>query len=282
LDFVISRDEGIVSIDNQPLAIDTSPVPVNVDLVVYDCSGGAGNIEYNDRLRLLEPFIDLTPYTPFVNSWLTQASALVFPITLTQAKNVKIGLVDGIFNSKRQLPITTQGQTWDATDQSMMGMQAAVTAWDIAQDVTSADAQFANKVNGPLLTCIRTADIVTSACTGTGASFPYYNSGLGGVNSPTFLNAASGGGVTQQPMVQTSKSQIAPATPLTGPPIDWPPLNSTVMVRLSVAQMRSLISSIQQRRNSLQSTRLTKTNAINAKLNVADIIAYDVTTGWPF
>jgi hypothetical protein len=54
------------------------------------------------------------------------------------------------------------------------------------------------------------------------------------------------------------------------------------MVRMSMASMRSLIASIQQRRTTLQNTQLAKTNAINALTTMAAVIAYDVTTGWPF
>jgi hypothetical protein len=90
-----------------------------------------------------------------------------------------------------------------------------------------------------------------------------------------------GGGVTQQPNVSMQKDPITAPAAVAGPPIDWPPLNSTVMVRMSMASMRSLIASIQQRRTTLQNTQLAKTNAINALTTVAAVIAYDVTTGWP-
>jgi len=284
LDFVIAHDEGIVSIDNQPLTVDTSLVPSNVALVSYDCSSGVGNLEYNDRLRLLEPFVDVTPYASFVNAWLTQASSIAFPITLAQAKIVKIGLVDGIFNSQRQLPITTQGQTWDASDQSLTGMQAAVTSWDVVSAITNGDATFSANVNAmslqtPLTTAL-SASAITGAVDNIPSYYPYDAAGQTWVASPYFVTSVSGGGVTQNPNVVMNKAPIDPPPAIIGPPIDWPPLNSTVMVRLTMANMRALIWSILWRRTQLQATRRTKTADINALATIAGVIAYDVTSGW--
>jgi hypothetical protein len=278
LDLVIARSEGVVSIDNQPLAIDTTPVPSIVSIVAYDCSGGAGNIEYNDRLRLLEPFIDVTPYVSLVNAWLTAAELVA--ISLAQAKQVKIGLVDGIFNSKRQLPIMTQGNTWDATDQSLLGMQSSVMAWDVAGAVTVADAILSDNVNKVQYLGAMPVGVAASAAVATTGTVSYYDAGVDSGATSTFATGASGGGVTQQPVVVASKGGVDSA-PLSQPTIDWPPLNSTVMVRMSMANMRALITSIQTRRTSLQNTQIAKKNAINALTTVAAVIAYDVTTGWP-
>ncbi len=298
LDFVISRDEGIVAIDNQPLAIDTSPVPANVAMVAYDCTSGAGSIEYNDRLRLLEPFIDLTPYSSYVNAWLTAATAIAaMPITLAQAKNVKLGLVDGVFNSKRQLPIAALGYTWDATDQSMLGMQSAIMAWDVAAAITNADNQFSAAVNAASVQTPLNTGVSASAITCTTSNIPYANDASPGhpatytygyydggqwTGSPYFVDGVSGGGITQQPNVSMLKAPINAPPAITGPPIDWPPLNSTVSVSLTMSQMRSLVNSIQQRRMQLQNTRLAKITVINGMTTVAGVIAYDATTGWPF
>jgi hypothetical protein len=285
MDLVIARDEGIISIDNQPLAVDTSLVPSNVSVVIYDCTAGAGNMEYNDRLRLLEPFIDVTPYVSFVNAWLTAA---INQITLAQAKLVKIGLIEGIFNSKRQLPITVLGYTWDATDQSLLGMQAAITAWDVASAVTTADATFSANVNAMTVVTPSTpaaANAVTPATSSIpnillvnpdgqhDTSWAWQSAGPG-------VTGVSGGDLTQQPNATMQKSPINAPPVIAGPPIDWPPLNSTVMVRLTMAQMRQLIWSILWRRTQLQATRVTKTNTINGLDKVASVITYDVTTGW--
>jgi len=280
-----------MSIDNQPLAIDTSPVPSNVAVVIYDCSSGSGNIEYNDRLRLLEPFIDVTPYASFVNAWITQASALAFPITLVQAKMVKIGLVDGLFNSKRQLPVVYAGNTWEATDQAVVEMQSAIMAWDVANAVTVGDAQFADNVNAMSVQTPLTQSVAASAISPSTDNIPdIFLTNTDGRHDTiadgswqatgSGVTGVSGGGVTQQPNVAMSKAPINAPPAIAGPPVDWPPLNSTVMVRLTMAQMRELIWGILWRRNQLQTTRLVKTQIINSLTTLAGVIAYDVTSGW--
>jgi hypothetical protein len=290
VDLVIARSEGIVSIDNQPLAVDTSPLASNIELLAYDCTSGAGNLEYNDRLRVLESFGDITPYAAFVNSWMTTAAAITaMPLTLAQAKRVKIGLVDGIFNSKRQLPITTQGQTWDATDQSLMGMQSAIAAFDVVAAMNASDASIASQVNTMGITTSTQTQTQTQTATQTAVGGISYgvatvsnvpNVVVAPIGNPTASSASQS---NSQSTSQSSSVHTSISPPAASPPnIPWPPLNSTTTVSLTQSNMRALINSIQQRRGSLQSTRLSKTNAINSMTTVAAIIAYDATTGWPF
>jgi hypothetical protein len=294
VDFVVARSEGIVSIDNQPLAVDTSPLPVNVAIVAYDLASGVGRIEYSDRLRLLEPFIDVVPYAPFVNSWLTQAALITgAPLTLSLAQQIKLALVDGIFNSKRQLPITALGHTWDASDQALMGMQAAITSWDVAASATSADSGLTQNFNGISIRTAPTSFINASppavADGGAISYVPRPTQNLDGtwsfgqnVTSSYFAGSVSGGGFSSQAQFVAAYNSQLTAAITTGPSVQWPPLNSTVTVSLAMTDMRSLISSINSRRTTLQNARLAKRNAINALATVAAVIAYDATTGWPF
>jgi hypothetical protein len=172
-------------------------------------------------------------------------------------------------------------------------MQAAIAAWDVAAAVTSADSQFSSNVNGmtvrtPLNPGVAASDITgvySSIANYFSASWPYSGTRppLGGSWGPStsYVYSVYGGNVTQQPNVRMQKDPINAPASVAGPPIDWPPLNSTVMVRMSMASMRSLIASIQQRRTTLQNTQLAKTTAINGCTTVAGVISYDVTTGWP-
>jgi hypothetical protein len=302
MDLVIARSEGIMSIDNQPLAIDTSALATNIEFVAYDCNGGAGNIEYSNALRVLDPFIDVVPYASFVNTWLTAAAAmLALPITLAQAKRVKIGLVDGIFNSKRQLPISYANQTWEATDQALMGMQAAVNGWDIAASISAGDATLAANINTMSLQVNLGAIASQPVATGTSDGQTFYLDGYGSImymyqispndtngpwnvsstNSPAWLTSVGGGGVSQQPSYSGSTTPIT-FQQTAGPNISWPPLNATTPVTMSMTSMRTLLANIQSRRASLQSTRLTKTNAVNLLTTIAAVIAYDATSNWPF
>jgi hypothetical protein len=289
VDLVIARSEGIVAIDNQPLAVDTSPLASNIALVAYDCTAGKGSIEYNDRLRLLEPFIDMTPYAPFVNAWLTQAALVTdTPLTLPLAKTIKLSLVDGIFNSKRQLPITALGRTWDASDQALMGMQAAIVSWDVAGAAFAADATLVNDFNNIGIATTRIANASANAAfSADSAPFTYIDSFSPPPNQTphsgaiAFMTAVAGGGITGNAAFSANYGRPLSAITTQGPSISWPPLNSTVSVTLAMSDMRSLISSINSRRTTLQNTRLTKQNAINALSTIAAVIAYDVTTGWP-
>jgi hypothetical protein len=298
MDLVIAIDDGVMSIDNQPLAIDTSAFPANVSLVAYDCKSGSGSIEYNDRLRLLVPLTDVTPYAAYVNNWMT-AAALVsgMPLTLAQARTVKIGLVDGIFNSKRQLPIFAIGNNWDATDESLIGMQAAITAWDVANAITIGNSVVADSVNNMGIYVSTTTSTVTNTITTTNstiiATMSCGWSQLGGapysiLSITPVLNVSAVPSSSQSVSNSGSNSSSSASHDRVnfgvtkGPDIAWPPLDSPTTIGVSMADMRSLISSIQSRRSQLQSTRLTKITAINALSTIPAAIAYDATAGWPF
>lgn len=295
MDFVIARAEEVMAIDNQPLAIDTSPLASNIAIVAYDCSGGTGNIEYSDSLRVLTPFIDVTPYAGFANTWLTAAAAIVeLPLTVAQAKRVKIGLVDGIFNSKRQLPISYAGNIWEATDQAMVGMQATINAWDVAAALSAGDAVFANNINTMQLQ-VHLANLASQPAGAGGTTafirYLYYQNPRSASkgpwdllfdNSPSWIfpSGVSGGGINQQPSYYGTKTNVGYQTTF-GPSVSWPPLNATTPVSMSMASMRTLIANIQSRRAALQSTRLAKTNAINSMTTIGAVITYDATAGWP-
>lgn len=294
MDLVIARSEGIVAIDNQPLAVDTSPLAANIALVAYDCTAGSGKIEYNDRLRVLEPFIDITPYAPFVDIWLTQAELVTLtPLTLTLAKNIKLSLVDGIFNSKRQLPITTLGHTWDASDQALMAMQAAIASWDIAASATAADSSLTVTFNNIGIDTHYTQFAATSAAVVAGGGaisyVPHYTTNKDGtystgdnVVSSYFAGSVGGGGFYSQANFNANYNAQLNAVSTTGPTFALAPYNSTVSVVLAMTDLRSLISAINNRRTQLQNTRLAKRNAINALPTITTVIGYDVTTGWPY
>jgi hypothetical protein len=292
MDFVIARSEAIMAIDNQPLAIDSSALASNISIVAYDCSAGKGSIEYSDSLRVLTPFTDVTPYVAFPNTWLTAAAALVaMTLTLAQAKRVKIGLIDGIFNSKRQLPISYAGQTWDATDPALTAMQAAVNAWDVAAALSSGDAALASNINTMKLSVNLVVPASQQPAYGTGTGYihyMYYISPSYGqapwtillTDSPVWLTGVAGGGVAQQPVYNGGKDTIS-YQQTSGPNVAWPPLNATVPVTLSMTSFRTLLSNIQARRAALQIARLTKTSAVNLMTTIGAVIAYDVTAGWP-
>jgi hypothetical protein len=294
VDFVLAASEGVVSIDNQPLGVDVTGLPANVALVAYDCTQGSGSIEYTDRLRLLEPVIDLTPYQPFVNKWMTAAAALTtMRLTLAQAKRVKLGLVDGIYNSKRQAPITSLGYTWDATDPSLIGMQTTIDSWDIVAAVSNNDNSIVDQVNGMGIS----TSIAGRYYTYTAApsfSISNWDSNYVNANYYVYLPAPPSAyfvynvGVpisTTSDAGSTASSQIITsitAGSVTGPTVYWPAMNTPTPIAMAMTDMRALISSIQARRTNLQAVRSNKQAYINAQITIAPIIAYDATAGWPY
>jgi hypothetical protein len=64
-------------------------------------------------------------------------------------------------------------------------------------------------------------------------------------------------------------------------PIQWTPIGQANPVTLTATEMAGLMSGITTRRNNLLTTKFNKIAAVNALTEIADVIAYDVTTGWP-
>jgi hypothetical protein len=289
VDFVIATFEGVVSIDNQPLGVDTTSLPVNVAIVAYDCNTGAGSIEYNDRLRILEPLLDPTPYQAVLNNWLVTANALTtMKITLAQAKRVKIGIVNGIYNGKRQLPVTAIGHTWDASDTAYADMQAAITSSTPGMmDSLTTQANTSIHSDTPVQSVAATSQAAYAAAGGTATyvtggsqqtSAPYTVSlNLG---SSSFVTAVAGGQMTQQPqyVISNPTNIISPTQNTTA---TFTPLNETIPQTLNVGQIGQIVSTIQSRRSSLQTVKVNKTNQINALTTVSQVISYDATAGWP-
>jgi hypothetical protein len=247
--FLIAPEEGLLAIDNQPLNIDMSSMPKNISIIAYNCSNGVGQVEYNDRLKLFDWFGDVSPYIQFLNKWLTVAAALTAtPLTLPQSKYVQIGLVDALYNSKRQAPIAALGYNWDASDPAVAAMQAALASWDVVAAASAADAALAQSVNGMT------------------------------IDTQTVQNPGPPGGQTWT-STSTHSGINAPGMAL-GPTVFWPTYNYTALVQLTMAQMRVIIDQIHQRQMNLDSVRQSKETAIKLKTSIADVIAYDIVSGW--
>lgn len=289
MDFVIATFEGVVSIDNQPLGVDTTSLPANVAVVAYDCSSGAGNIEYNDRLRILEPLLDPTPYQVVLNNWLKVAAALTaMPVTLVQAKHVKIGIVNGIYNGKRQLPVTAIGHTWDASDTAYADMQAAITSATPGMiDSLTIQANTSIHSDTPVQS---TPAQSQGAYASAGGSATYVTGGTQSTGIPytvslytassSFVTAVAGGQISQQPQyVISNPTQII--SPNQNTTANFTPLNETTALTLTVGQIGQIVATIQGRRSALQTVKVNKTNSINALTTVNAVISYDATTGWP-
>src|SRR5215469_1535541 len=107
-----------MAVDNaNVIGMDYSILPSNVEIVEW--KNGLGEIEYNDRPRLRENFIDVTPYCSLFQQYMT----LLMGITLPQAKKIQIDLIAVLFESKRQAPyhypVAAGDYYWDASDATM-------------------------------------------------------------------------------------------------------------------------------------------------------------------
>jgi hypothetical protein len=283
MNFVMVRSDSIMSIDNETSIVSLAALAPNLEIVAFDTTTAKGNVEYNDRPRLLEPFADPTPYQPQINAWITNVAARsALPLTLTQAKLIKNGLVDGIFNFKRQQPITLGTNVWDATDSALAAMISALEAWDIVQDINSAFASTANEVNSMGIT---TYTFTNTSITYPGSVSGTYVTAVDFKNSQITTQSITAGGPDQQSASSSSASYSSHnninVQSLHAPTIAWPPYNSTTTVTLSFGQMRALISQIGARGITYRNTQLTKKAAINALATIAAVVAYDATTGWP-
>lgn len=126
LRFAALRGQDVMAIGNASLKFDfKSMVPANVEIISW--GDWVGRIEYNDRPRVLEEFKDpagaaLMPPIQIpllINSWITNAAALPAPLTLDQAKQIKIDLVEALYFYKRQLPYSYLGYQWTALDEDI-------------------------------------------------------------------------------------------------------------------------------------------------------------------
>jgi hypothetical protein len=297
MNFVMVRSDGVMSVDNETEVVDLTTLASNIEIAAFNTVTAIGNLEYNDRPRLLEPFADPTPYQPQLNAWITAVAARpALPLSLAQSKVVKNGLIDGIYNFKRQQPILAFSLLWDATDSALAAMISALETWDIVGAINSAFASVANEVNsmGITTTTITTVtSTITSMFEATGVTGSDPQGGtitsvppLGPSGSQVILLARDPGiggvGVSSSASSPSYSShtninvQVLPA-----PAIAWPPYNSTTTVSLDFSQMRALITAIGVRSISYRNTQLTKKAAVNALASIAAVVTYDVTTGWP-
>lgn len=115
----------LFSVDNASVkGMDFSALDPDIWMVQW--TEGTGEIERQDDKGanlngLREQFIDITPYAPLFQQFLTLLQQQ--GLTLDQAKKVQIDLINQVFESKRQAPfhypIAVGDYWWDATDATM-------------------------------------------------------------------------------------------------------------------------------------------------------------------
>jgi hypothetical protein len=78
--FWIRPASNSVAIDDASInGIDCSSIPPNVQLVTWDSDKQKGQLVYNDRVAVREPFTDPTPYLAVINNWIKAAGGILPP-----------------------------------------------------------------------------------------------------------------------------------------------------------------------------------------------------------
>jgi phage gp45-like len=125
--------------------MDFTTLEANIEIVEW--KEGMGEVEYNDRPKLRETITDVTPFAPFFDQFIAKLPY----ITLAQAKKIKCDLISLLYDNKRQLPyaynVAAGNFTWDATDQSVLGMTTATIPSLISILVGTSDSTVVGKIN---------------------------------------------------------------------------------------------------------------------------------------
>jgi hypothetical protein len=138
------------------------------DLWMVEWKEGRGELErmdvenFDNLNGLRENFVDIIPYCPFFDQFLTLLKLKA--LTLTQAKKVKGELIGEVFNAKRQAPyhhpVAAGDYWWDATDATLFASTVPALQNSIAKvneiigklntnmpGLNNADASIVSQVN---------------------------------------------------------------------------------------------------------------------------------------
>lgn len=285
--FDINRSGSYVFVDDVYQAVNTSGLPPNVVRVKW--LDDEGYVYFTDA-TLNQKIVDPSPYQSFLNLWATARITATPPLGLADAKQIKLYLIGGLYDLKRQLPyhqaIAAGDFSWEANDGAVASMAAA--GLPALYQATVAE-------NGGLSTWI--ADLNAQISAGIVAvgndlvSFINYTV-LGSLgDSQNTLNNK----LRSEPIDQVAKPGLnadialaavtfygpggAPPASINGT-LSLIPIGGTVPVSLTLAEFMNLMQGIATRRSTLLATRGTKLAQVNALTTIASVIAYDATAGW--
>jgi hypothetical protein len=216
-------------------------------------------------------------------------------MTLAQAISLKSGFVDGIYNGKRQMPIsyTVSAGTflWDATDAAVSALTLAVLIAALAnaaamQTLINSIITQANAALAYLTTNTIDNDLgIGFGANTVGTPAEVYN---GNTNAPVAsadVPAANiysiGGSPAAGVIVQFSAPDITGTAGGLGT-VSWTPLGNVSPVTLTGAEVSGLLAAIAARTASLQQTHLSYFAALAALGSVAEVSGYDVTADWSY
>lgn len=249
---------GTMCVDNVNVtAMDFSSLPGNVAIIQW--REGRGEIEQTTGAPLRTIFQDVTPYCQLFQQFMTRLSGL----TLAQAQQIQTDLLSMLYDNKRQLPfsfnVAAGNFSWSTVDADIAAMSIAT----IPSIIGSGLASLATTVN----------TIAASAA----ALQNDINANLMAVQ----IQTDSGGVFAASPGLFNPLNHSFPTyTAGAAATIKWTPIGHSAPVTLSSSEMAGLMSGISTRSSNLLTTLANKSSAIGALAEIADVIAYDVTTGW--
>lgn len=308
--FMISKADGFMAFNNAALPIDLSTIASNVRFIIWHDLDG--EIEYNDRLNLRSHLTDPSPYQTCINNWITAAAAAASPLTLALAQQIKTDMIEAIFASKRQTPITvtvTAGTlSFDTTDSTVASMNQAGAAGGSVTlvELQAAFVKTANDMNGVIIDTLAGGGIPMPSPPTLAATSDFFSAMVAPLNTAFALIYsqvhrwavawAGGGGPSTSASISGSGANVAainaalaamctsinaegPTAP--GPLMQVFPSGGSALI-VSAVDAAVIINGIAQRWGSLQSVRLAKEAAIAALSTIPAVVAYDATAGWPF
>lgn len=290
--FVINSALGTIHVNAVGATLTSNSLAANVQYVQFDASTGVGQIMYNDRPSIPELFQDPSPYQTYVNQWITAEAALAkLPLTLAQAQAVKCALVQAIYAVKRQQPVNVTvsagNNNWDASDQAVARMNVL------------AGFAYIDNVNSLISTLnseISTLNTNVTDSNGLRSAYTTFVTNLQtNLNSwVSTLNSSEAASINNPPASWTSVSNMSvpPAgsttamntlsniSSITVPTMKLLPYGGTSLVTVTPTDVGAILSAIATQNANEAVANATKQAAVNALTTIANVVAYDATTGW--
>jgi hypothetical protein len=271
MNFLIDIANAKMYVSSVPASISMSGLPAASYIAWGDGSGGT--ITYPGQLNVgTATFSDPSSYQSYFNAWITAMAANAPALSLAQAKFLKCGFINSVYNAKRQLPASV-----------------AVSAGNFAFDVSDAGLiKFIPMVGLILVDQINSisSGLTTNAQAAITGVTTKVNSSIGTLNSNLATNNADiqqwlGGSIGFTPSEPTiSATTVSSVAAIAEPTFQMVPIGGTSPIVLTGADMQAIFTAAVNRNAGYQVTNATKQAAVNALSTIAAVAAYDATAGW--
>ncbi|PWT74313.1 MAG: hypothetical protein C5B60_06885 [Chloroflexi bacterium] len=314
VNFTASRSQGLMSVDNASLKFNAAPfLPPNIEMVAWDGDAGSGFVERNDRARMTEKISDLSDYLEMLDAWIANAAnapvwadastASPTPLTEMQIRQIKSDIVDAVYTTKRLQPRWWGSYLYEATDEAIAHMTAAADVGSVESgDIVSVFNGNVLTYNAVPLSTMRNnwanikeyedpvqpgSDMLVTGGTlapgQAGHQHPWNDKNVFTSLNPSSWNRPAA--VDQQnygrqfPVGGVDPNSILI---LWQPLAQWPDIPLEAPVDIIASVLRNALRELLRHRVVLAERRLAMRRYIaNPANSIADVIAYDVSIGWP-